>query len=572
MRAMTLRRLLAAGIAVAAVAAFPSAASAADCTIDLVNDDGITYTIGSDAEINEASSGFAGDVYDGWGYIHNADYESYYPASSPTYNSETDCTYRQDGREVVFPVGVFEGVLAYRTVWVPAEENGARLLTVFVNESDTPITFDWIAEYSFGTDCSNDQISTSSGDEAFTVGDAWAVNAQENGGGHDWAVANVFDSTDVVLDRFDRTIYRLEDSGDDCGDYVETVYEVSLAPGERASYLQFTSVAQTIAAAEGAAAAIAAGADEAFLGMTADEIAALRNFAPGDDADQDGVASSTDNCPTVDNTDQANVDGDAQGDACDGDIDGDSLPNDTESAVGTDPRKADTDGDGVGDAGDGCPTRAGLAANGGCPGDDRPPTVELTSPAGGTKIRPNSPTTLTATAADDGAVAQVLFIDDANVVCTDTAAPYTCDYQPKGEDVGRNTLAAVAVDSSGQTAFDVAAVKVNRFKVTRVTASSSPKSDTTDPRRFTTSGRIELPDALSASDCKGSKVRVTFKSGKKTISSKTVKVSGSCRYSSTKSFGLPERLDDDKLRVFVRFAGNAVLKARRAKLHTVTVR
>jgi hypothetical protein len=64
-----------------------------------------------------------------------------------------------------------------------------------------------------------------------------------------------------------------------------------------------------------------------------------------DDDDNDGDHDSVDNCPTVANGDQANVDGDSQGDACD----------------------ADDDGDGLLDASDQCPTVSGLPVDNGCP-------------------------------------------------------------------------------------------------------------------------------------------------------------------------------------------------------------
>jgi len=71
---------------------------------------------------------------------------------------------------------------------------------------------------------------------------------------------------------------------------------------------------------------------------------------PGD-ADNDGVASSADNCPTVPNADQLDSDGDGAGDACDADIDGDGMSNVYETAHGLDPRSAadalgDSDSDG----------------------------------------------------------------------------------------------------------------------------------------------------------------------------------------------------------------------------------
>lgn len=56
--------------------------------------------------------------------------------------------------------------------------------------------------------------------------------------------------------------------------------------------------------------------------------------------------ASIDNCPSVSNTSQADLDVDSIGDACDSDIDGDGLSNDDETNVYmTDPLDADTDND-----------------------------------------------------------------------------------------------------------------------------------------------------------------------------------------------------------------------------------
>lgn len=88
-----------------------------------------------------------------------------------------------------------------------------------------------------------------------------------------------------------------------------------------------------------------------------------------DDIDRDGISDSRDNCPTIANTNQSNVDGDTLGDACDDDIDGDgflnagdncslvensdqaNLDNDTMGDACDD----DKDGDGTSNLDDNCP-------------------------------------------------------------------------------------------------------------------------------------------------------------------------------------------------------------------------
>ncbi|HMJ95957.1 MAG TPA: DUF4394 domain-containing protein [Thermoleophilaceae bacterium] len=92
---------------------------------------------------------------------------------------------------------------------------------------------------------------------------------------------------------------------------------------------------------------------------------------------------AADNCPLVSGDDQADLDGDGQGDACDDDIDGDGVSNATEQARGTDPRNADSDGDGLADGPDACPTLAGPSPSG-CPRralDVTRPTIKLRGPA-----------------------------------------------------------------------------------------------------------------------------------------------------------------------------------------------
>ena len=69
------------------------------------------------------------------------------------------------------------------------------------------------------------------------------------------------------------------------------------------------------------------------------------------DTDGDGAADPQDNCPTVFNPDQADIDGDNAGDACDPDDDGDTVPDGLDNCAATsNPDQADFDADGIGDA------------------------------------------------------------------------------------------------------------------------------------------------------------------------------------------------------------------------------
>ena len=206
------------------------------------------------------------------------------------------------------------------------------------------------------------------------------------------------------------------------------------------------------------------------------------------------------------------------------------------------------------------------------PGEDTPPTVAFTSPAAGAHL--SGTPTLAANAADDRGVASVRFLAGERVVCTDTTAPYECAYRLTADDVGRTTLVAVATDSAGQTAAAVRTVTVNRFAPRSLSAKTTPRTDRRRPFRFTTRGVLRLPAGVTRKQaCAGGDVAVQIKAVRKTISTRRVALSKTCSYRSRVTFRSRSRFPKSgKLTVRVRFLGNAVLGARRAKSATLRTR
>ncbi len=99
----------------------------------------------------------------------------------------------------------------------------------------------------------------------------------------------------------------------------------------------------------------AAGADG---GPTGDGDPGSSTATTDPDRDDDGVRADGDNCPDLSNPDQADLDGDGEGDACDPDDDGDEVADsDDNCPLDANGTQDDVDGDGLGDACDDFPDR-----------------------------------------------------------------------------------------------------------------------------------------------------------------------------------------------------------------------
>jgi Ca2+-binding RTX toxin-like protein len=189
--------------------------------------------------------------------------------------------------------------------------------------------------------------------------------------------------------------------------------------------------------------------------------------------------------------------------------------------------------------------------------EDAPPTVAFASPAEGATL-PGAPSVVKITAGDDKGVSQVILLDDGKTVGSDTTAPYEITYSPTADDVGRNTLVAIAVDGSQQATSAVRAVNVGRFAPASVSETVSPARDRTRPFRFTVAGTIRMPAGVTkAQGCGSGTVTVTGKRGSRTVYTRASRIRKDCTFSVTTRISARGRL-----KFTSRFAGNDVLSAK----------
>jgi hypothetical protein len=95
--------------------------------------------------------------------------------------------------------------------------------------------------------------------------------------------------------------------------------------------------------------------------------------------------------------------------------------------------------------------------------DTTPPSVSLTAPSGGATVSGSS-VTLTATASDNVAVANVQFnVDGSNIGSAVASSPYTTTWNSTGVADGSHTLYAIAQDTSGNYATSSISVTVKNM-------------------------------------------------------------------------------------------------------------
>jgi hypothetical protein len=197
------------------------------------------------------------------------------------------------------------------------------------------------------------------------------------------------------------------------------------------------------------------------------------------------------------------------------------------------------------------------------PASPKAPSVSLVSPPA--RIGEAGATLTAAPAADAAAgasVAKVDFFLGNRLLCTVTAAPFTCKVLPEGSEVGAQALRAVVTDSTGQTTTAEASTKVDKFTPGDLTLEAEAlkaKSKGKPKLRRKLSGTLKLPARVTpAQGCASGTVALTVtRDGKTVLPSTQVDLGSRCTYSLTLT--VPARSSKSTFKATAKFGGNAVL-------------
>ena len=95
--------------------------------------------------------------------------------------------------------------------------------------------------------------------------------------------------------------------------------------------------------------------------------------------------------------------------------------------------------------------RIAFTGGGGGGGDTTAPTVAVTNPANGANVARKTTIAITATASDNVGVTRVEFLVSGVLQCTDTTAPYSCNWKVPNTPNQNYQLSARAFDAAGNS-------------------------------------------------------------------------------------------------------------------------
>ena len=233
-----------------------------------------TYTI-TDGKGYEWDISSDGSIYDGTddAFDYGMDFNglgSYYYLIA-----EDDHTFR------TLPYVSYSGIYAERQIQVSQTDGYARFFDTITNTSDSTLTYTYQLRTDFGAD-GNIATKTSSGNAAVNNKDSWVA---------------AYDSTDASTPSAVLVSNKNAGGGDLSLSYDDLVYqyEVTLAPGETASFLTFAAQGSGVRDLKATMDALKGLPIGALDGLTADEIGSIVNWKiPSLSLDLEGTSGNDD--------------------------------------------------------------------------------------------------------------------------------------------------------------------------------------------------------------------------------------------------------------------------------------
>lgn len=194
-----------------------------------------------------------------------------------------------------------------------------------------------------------------------------------------------------------------------------------------------------------------------------------------------------------------------------------------------------------------------------CPDPPDPPTaaptIALASPPA---TIPQSGAKVVATVTAEAGIGSVQFFIGDRKACDLSAAPYECQIVPDGSEIGTQSLRAVVTDKENRTAQASASTTVSKFDpaglVLKAKRTGSKKA------MIKIRGQLRLPERMTAAQgCNATRVTVTAKQGKKSLLNRPLKLTSSCGYKLGFKAKKTKKNRKQKVRIKVRFPGNAAL-------------
>jgi Ca2+-binding RTX toxin-like protein len=189
------------------------------------------------------------------------------------------CSLEEGGQEVVYPEQTLGGLQASVKVYASSKAIGfGRWLAILRNTGAAPVTTTYTFSGNLGSDGSTFIVTTSSGDAAASTADRWAVSNDTDGDPtlvpEDPVVGQIWDGLAPGAAQTAGTV-----DFTNTNDQVTFDYPITVPPGGTFVFMHLVLQRASNGPAITDSGALAAGLPDAFVGMSAAELGALRNWA-----------------------------------------------------------------------------------------------------------------------------------------------------------------------------------------------------------------------------------------------------------------------------------------------------